>query len=163
MSRLGIMRTVTKQAKGRGGRLFAAPKPSLKARDVSDGFLRVSPLRFGKPDRSKREWLWGASAADNQAMPKHVALYVRCSTEEQATENQIRELRAVAERHGWTIAGVFDDAGIGGGVTREDRPAMKVKVRALLNAGHSEREVSRLVGVGKGTISRLRAELAEPG
>ena len=39
----------------------------------------------------------------------------------------------------------------------------KVKVRALLNAGHSEREVSRLVGVGKGTVSRLRAELALPG
>ena len=38
----------------------------------------------------------------------------------------------------------------------------KVKVRALLNAGHSEREVSRLVGVGKGTVSRLRAELAQP-
>jgi DNA invertase Pin-like site-specific DNA recombinase len=46
------------------------------------------------------------------------------------------------------------------------RPAVadstKVKVRALLHAGHSEREVSRLVGVGKGTVSRLRAELAQP-
>ena len=58
-------------------------------------------------------------------MPKHVALYVRCSTDEQTTENQIRELRAVAERHGWIIAAVFDDAGISGGVAREDRPAMK--------------------------------------
>ena len=214
--------------------------------------------------------MWGGSAADNRTMPKHVALYVRCSTEEQTTENQIRELRVVAERHGWTVAGVFDDAGISGGVAREDRPAMKrllravarrevdvvaawsvdrlgrslldllgflaeldskkvglylhqqgldtstpagramfqmlglfaeferamtrervlsgmarartsgtksgkavgrpaiedstkVKVHALLNAGHSEREVSRLVGVGKGTVSRLRAELALPG
>jgi DNA invertase Pin-like site-specific DNA recombinase len=39
-------------------------------------------------------------------MPKHVALYVRCSTEEQTTKDQIRELRAVAERHGWIVAGV---------------------------------------------------------
>ena len=47
------------------------------------------------------------------------------------------------------------------------RPAIddstKVKVRALLNAGHSEREVSHLTGAGKGTVSRLRAELAQPG
>ena len=203
-------------------------------------------------------------------MPKHVALYVRCSTEEQTTENQIHELRAVAERHGWIVAGVFDDAGISGGVAREDRPAMKrllravarrevdmvaawsvdrlgrslldllgflaelhskkvglylhqqgldtstpagramfqmfglfaefecamtrervlsgmarartcgtksgkaigrpavddstkVKMNALLNAGHSEREISRLVGVGKGTVSRLRSELTQSG
>ena len=47
------------------------------------------------------------------------------------------------------------------------RPAIadstRDNVRALLSAGHSEREVSRLVGVGKGTVSRLRAEPARPG
>ena len=64
-------------------------------------------------------------------MPKHVALYVRCSTEEQTTENQVRELRAVAERHGWIVSGVFDDAGISGGIAREDRPAMKRLLRAV--------------------------------
>jgi DNA invertase Pin-like site-specific DNA recombinase len=41
-------------------------------------------------------------------MTRHVAIYARCSTEEQTTENQIRELRAVAARHGWTVAAVFD-------------------------------------------------------
>jgi hypothetical protein len=30
----------------RGG---CAPKPSLKTRDVSDGFLRASAMRFGNP------------------------------------------------------------------------------------------------------------------
>jgi DNA invertase Pin-like site-specific DNA recombinase len=64
-------------------------------------------------------------------MPKHVALYVRCSTEEQTTENQGRELRVVAERHGWIVSGVFDDAGISGGVARADRPAMKCLLRAV--------------------------------
>jgi DNA invertase Pin-like site-specific DNA recombinase len=64
-------------------------------------------------------------------MPKHVALYVRCSTEEQITENQVRELRVVAERHGWIVSDVFDDAGISGGVAREDRPAMKRLLRAV--------------------------------
>jgi hypothetical protein len=32
----------------------------------------------------------------------------------------------------------------------------KDKARDLLRDGHSEREVSRLLGIGKGTIHRLR-------
>ena len=65
------------------------------------------------------------------AMEKRIALYARCSTDEQATENQIHELRGVAERHGWTVAAVFDDNGVSGGVPREDRPAMKALLRAV--------------------------------
>jgi hypothetical protein len=38
--------------------------------------------------------LWGTRTTDNPIMPKHVALYVRCSTDEQTTENQVREPRA---------------------------------------------------------------------
>jgi DNA invertase Pin-like site-specific DNA recombinase len=35
-------------------------------------------------------------------MTRRVALYARCSTaDRQTTENQIRDLRAVAEQHGW--------------------------------------------------------------
>jgi DNA invertase Pin-like site-specific DNA recombinase len=45
------------------------------------------------------------------------------------------------------------------------RPAVagrtKDKVHALLHAGHSEREVSRLLGIGKGTIHRLRADMRD--
>jgi DNA invertase Pin-like site-specific DNA recombinase len=36
-------------------------------------------------------------------MTRRIAIYARCSTEEQTTENQIRELRAVASRHGWDV------------------------------------------------------------
>jgi DNA invertase Pin-like site-specific DNA recombinase len=64
-------------------------------------------------------------------MTKRIAIYARCSTEEQTTENQIRELRAVASRHGWDVVAVFDDNGISGGVPREDRPAMKALLRAV--------------------------------
>jgi hypothetical protein len=64
-------------------------------------------------------------------MTKRIAIYARCSTDEQATENQIHELRGVAERHGWTVAAVFDDNGVSGGVPREDRPAMKALLRAV--------------------------------
>ena len=45
---------------------------------------------------------------------KRVALYLRVSTGEQTTKNQRRELEAAAERHGWTVGAVFEDAGISG-------------------------------------------------
>ncbi len=43
--------------------------------------------------------------------PKRVALYARVSTDGQTTENQRRELRAAAERNGWTIAVEYIDHG----------------------------------------------------
>jgi DNA invertase Pin-like site-specific DNA recombinase len=64
------------------------------------------------------------------AMTRRVAIYARCSTDEQATDDQIRELRAVASRHGWEVVAVFDDNGISS-VPREDRPAMKALLRAV--------------------------------
>jgi DNA invertase Pin-like site-specific DNA recombinase len=65
-------------------------------------------------------------------MTKRIAIYARCSTaDEQTTENQIGELRAAAERHGWTVAAVFDDTGISGSLARENRPAMKALLRAV--------------------------------
>lgn len=52
-----------------------------------------------------------------------VALYLRVSTKEQTTENQSRELEAVAKRSGWSVVGVYEDAGISGANGREKRPA----------------------------------------
>ena len=48
------------------------------------------------------------------AKAKRAALYVRVSTDSQTVENQIRELRQVAERRGWEVIGVYNDAGISG-------------------------------------------------
>jgi DNA invertase Pin-like site-specific DNA recombinase len=53
---------------------------------------------------------------------KRVALYVRVSTDGQTTENQRRELAAVAERHGWDIVQTFADEGISGAKGRDQRP-----------------------------------------
>jgi DNA invertase Pin-like site-specific DNA recombinase len=64
-------------------------------------------------------------------MSKRIAIYARCSTDEQTTENQLRELREVAGRHGWDVVAVFDDDGISGSVARQDRPAMKALLRAV--------------------------------
>jgi DNA invertase Pin-like site-specific DNA recombinase len=55
--------------------------------------------------------------------PKRVAIYARVSTGIQNTENQLFELRAVAERMGWEIAGEFVDQAISGAKGRDQRPA----------------------------------------
>ncbi|MFP5464201.1 MAG: recombinase family protein [Gammaproteobacteria bacterium] len=54
---------------------------------------------------------------------KRVALYLRVSTDGQTTENQRLELAAVAERAGWQIVEVYEDAGISGAKGRDQRPA----------------------------------------
>ena len=45
---------------------------------------------------------------------RRAAIYVRVSTGSQTVENQLRELRQVAERHGWEIVTEFSDKGISG-------------------------------------------------
>ena len=54
---------------------------------------------------------------------KRVAVYARVSTDGQTTDNQLRELRAVAERSGWVIVKEYIDHGISGAKGREHRPA----------------------------------------
>ena len=55
---------------------------------------------------------------------KKVCLYCRVSTLNQTSENQLRELRAVAERMGYEIVSEFIDNGISGAKSRKDRPAL---------------------------------------
>ena len=50
-----------------------------------------------------------------------VAIYVRVSTNEQTTENQVRELKEWADRAGHGVVAVFDDNGISGAKGREYR------------------------------------------
>ncbi len=54
---------------------------------------------------------------------KRVAIYTRVSTDDQTTENQERELRAVAKRQGWQVVRVYTDQGISGAKGRDQRPA----------------------------------------
>ena len=51
------------------------------------------------------------------------AIYGRVSTDGQTVDNQLRELRMVAERNGWQIVQEFVDKGISGAKGREQRPA----------------------------------------
>ncbi len=55
-------------------------------------------------------------------MTKRVAIYGRVSTDGQTTDNQVRELEAIAERMGWQIVARHIDHGISGAKGRDKRP-----------------------------------------
>jgi DNA invertase Pin-like site-specific DNA recombinase len=55
---------------------------------------------------------------------RRAALYLRVSTDKQTVQNQAIQLRQVAERRGWEVAEVYDDAGISGSKGRADRPGL---------------------------------------
>jgi DNA invertase Pin-like site-specific DNA recombinase len=57
-------------------------------------------------------------------MTKRAAIYVRVSTDKQTVENQLRELRQIAERRGWETVEEYHDAGISGAKGRKDRPGL---------------------------------------
>ncbi len=61
---------------------------------------------------------------------KRVALYGRVSTDKQTTAQQINELRAAAERHGWQVVGEFIDHGISGAKGRDQRPQLDALLKA---------------------------------
>jgi DNA invertase Pin-like site-specific DNA recombinase len=52
------------------------------------------------------------------------AIYVRVSTDGQTVENQVQELRQIAERRGWEIVETYSDAGISGAKGRDKRPGL---------------------------------------
>ena len=60
-----------------------------------------------------------------------VAIYLRVSTDKQTTDNQRRELEAVAERSDWKIAKVYGDAGISGAKGRDKRPGLDAMMKAV--------------------------------
>lgn len=60
----------------------------------------------------------------NASRPRSVAIYTRVSTGSQTTENQLRELRAVAERLGHQVVAEFTDEGISGAKGRDQRPGL---------------------------------------
>ena len=55
---------------------------------------------------------------------KRAAVYVRVSTDKQTIENQLRELRQIAERRGWEVVHEYHDAGVSGSKSREARPGL---------------------------------------
>jgi DNA invertase Pin-like site-specific DNA recombinase len=85
---------------------------------------------------------------------KRVALYARVSTDSQTTENQLLQLRAVAERHGWTVVTEYVDKGVSGAKGRRERPQFD----ALLN-GVARREFDMIAAWSVDRLGRSLQDL----
>ena len=85
---------------------------------------------------------------------KRAGIYLRVSTDQQTTENQLRILTEVAERSGWTIVRVFEDAGISGAKGRDQRPGYD----ALLKAVH-RREIDICAAYAVDRLGRSLTDL----
>ena len=85
---------------------------------------------------------------------KRVALYARVSTDSQTTENQLLQLRAVAERHGWMVVAEYVDNGVSGAKGRNERP----KFDALLN-GVARREFDMIAAWSVDRLGRSPQDL----
>lgn len=85
---------------------------------------------------------------------KRVALYARVSTDSQTTENQLLQLRAVAERHGWIIVAEFVDNGVSGAKGRLERPQFD----AILN-GVARREFDMIAAWSVDRLGRSLQDL----
>ena len=62
---------------------------------------------------------------------KRVALYLRVSTGEQTTDNQMLALTEVSARSGWKIVKIFQDEGISGSKGRDKRPGLDALLKAV--------------------------------
>ncbi|AWL92634.1 recombinase family protein [Bradyrhizobium ottawaense] len=89
-------------------------------------------------------------------MNKRVAIYLRVSTAEQTTENQRRELMAVAERSGWQVVHVFEDAGVSGSKGRDHRPALAAMMKAV-----NRREIDIVAAWSVDRLGRSLIDLIE--
>lgn len=63
---------------------------------------------------------------------RKVALYARVSTDGQDTENQLAELRRVAEESGWVVVGEYVDHGISGAKGRDQRPQFDAMLKDVV-------------------------------
>ena len=94
---------------------------------------------------------------------KRVGIYLRVSTDSQTTENQRRELEAVAGRSGWEVVALYEDAGISGAKGRDKRPGFdrllkdatnrKVNMVAAWSVDRLGRSLQDLIGF----LTELRA------
>ena len=73
----------------------------------------------------------------NPKQARRAALYARVSTDGQTPENQLQELRAVAERMGWDVVAEFVDHGISGSKGRDQRPQFDALCTAAVAGVHS--------------------------
>lgn len=89
-------------------------------------------------------------------LQKRVALYTRVSTDDQHTSNQRRELEGVADRHGWLVVAVYEDAGISGAKGRDHRPGLDGLMKAV-----ARREVDMVAAWSVDRLGRSLTDLLD--
>jgi len=94
-----------------------------------------------------------ARAAQNR---RFCALYARVSTADQTCENQLRELRALAERNGWRIIRELVDHGVSGAKGRDQRPALDQLLKLV-----ARREVDVVMAWSVDRLGRSLTHLVE--
>lgn len=92
----------------------------------------------------------------NAARTRRVAIYSRVSTASQNTENQVRELRQVADRHGWQVVAGFSDDGISGAKGRNERPGLNTMMQAV-----ARREIDMVMAWSVDRLGRSLQNLVE--
>lgn len=94
--------------------------------------------------------------AKSPSAQKRVAIYLRVSTGEQTTDNQKRELEAVAMRHDWHVVEFFEDAGISGAKGRDKRPGLDRLLKAV-----ARREVDMVAAWSVDRLGRSLIDLLD--
>ena len=92
----------------------------------------------------------------NATRTRRAAIYARVSTGSQTTENQLRELREVAERHGWRVVAEFLDNGISGAKGRDQRPGLDKLLQAV-----ARREIEMVMAWSVDRLGRSLQNLVE--
>src|SRR5438270_12550256 len=92
----------------------------------------------------------------NATHVRRAAIYARVSTGSQTTENQLRELRQVAERHGWQVVAQFTDNGISGAKGRDQRPGLDKLLQAV-----ARREIDMVLAWSVDRLGRSLQSLIE--
>ena len=75
---------------------------------------------------------------------RRAALYLRVSTSEQTTDNQLRELNTIVKQRGWKIVAVYEDAGVSGAKGRDQRPQFDAMLKDAVRGKFDTLSVNRL-------------------
>lgn len=92
---------------------------------------------------------------------KKVAIYARVSTDDQTIDNQMAELRRVADDAGWEVAAVYTDEGVSGGKGRLQRPQFNAMLKDAVRRKFSMVMVWSVDRLGRSTqdLANFLAEM----
>lgn len=88
-------------------------------------------------------------------MSQKVAIYARCSTNKQTVDNQILELKAVANQRGYQITQIYQDEGISGSKGISQRPALDAMMKDAVRGKFNQVMVFDLTRLGRSLTDLL--------